>query len=274
MILACGAFSLMFALVKALGPEFPHFEGIFFRGLFSLPLVIGLVRREGSRLWPRRPGLMAARGLLGFIAMSSYFYAVQRGKLADMAAISRTQPIFVACLAPLLIGEPAPRVLILTLALGFGGTMLVIKPGLGVLNFPGLTALVAAVFSALAHLCVRRLNATEPPPRIVFYFTLAMCVGGGLMCIPDFVLPSLRQLLLLIVLAQGAAVGQLLMTTAYSRDSAQVVAAAAYVIVVFALLIGLVFWQEIPDALALLGAVLITAAGVVLAYRDRIRPTS
>lgn len=269
MILACGAFSMMFALVKALGPEFPHFEGIFFRGVFSLPLVIGLLRREGSRLWPKRPGLMLVRGLLGFIAMSSYFYAVQRGKLADMAAISRTQPIFVACLAPLLINEPAPRVLIATLALGFGGAVLVIKPGLGVLNLPGLMALIAAVFSALAHLSVRRLNATEPPPRIVFYFTMAMCVGGGLMSIPDFVVPSLRQLLLLIGLAQGAAVGQMLMTTAYSRENAPVVAAAAYVIVVFALLIGLIFWQEVPDALALLGAALIISAGLVLAYRGR-----
>ena len=275
MILASGFFSVMFALVKGLGPTFPHFEGVFFRSLFSLPTLLWILRRgEGGggwqqRLRPRRPGLMLLRCLFGFGGLTGYFWSVQRGKLADMAAISRTQPILIACLAPLLIGDRSPRAALIALPIGFCGALLVIKPGFGLLNLPGLVALAAVVFSALAHLTVRVLNATETPQRIVFFFVLVVGLLGGLLSLTNFVIPTPTQTLLLIGLAQCATFGQLLMTTAYGRDRAPVVAASGYASVVFALIIGLAGWGERPDALALIGAALIVGSGIYLAYARR-----
>jgi len=274
MVLASAFFAAMFAMVKGLGPAFPHFEGVFFRAFFSLPTIAWLLRREGGpgwtrRLLPRRPALMLVRGLLGFGGLTGYFWSVQRGKLADIAAISRTQPILVAALAPLLVGDRTPRAVLLALPVGFAGALLVIKPGLDLLNIPGLVALGAVVFSALAHLTVRRLNASETPALIVFYFVLAQALLGGLLSIRDFVLPGPTQAALLFGLAQCATFGQLLMTTAYSREGAPVVAAAGYSTVVFALVIGLVIWGERPDSLALLGAAVIVGSGIALAYSRR-----
>lgn len=256
----------MFALVKALGPGFPPAEVAFFRALFGLPLVLLLLRRQGHDARPRRPWLMAARGVLGCGAMLGFFYALPRGKLADITLIGRTQPLLIALLSRRLIHEPTPRLALLSLVLGFGGAFLVIKPGFGLLNVAGLVAMAAVAFSTLAHLAVRRLNATDPPLVIVLYFTLIVGGVSGALSIPSFVVPGPGQLLLLLVIGQGAAGGQLLMTMAYGRDRAPVVAAASYASVLYALLLGLAFWGELPDHLALLGGGLIVCAGLLLAW--------
>lgn len=277
MIIASGFFSVMFALVKGLGPDLPFSEVVFFRALFSLPIILVLLRRRRFSLRPRQWPLMLARGLLGLTAMSGYFFALQRGVMANIAVIARTQPIFVTFLSPVLVGDQIPRVALLALAMGFGGALLVIKPAaLSLLDLACLVALGSAVFSALAHLAVRRLNATNPPEVIVLYFTLVIGIGGGLMSVPVFVLPDIRQWLFLASMALSATGGQILMTTAYSRDSAPVVSAAAYSIVLFALLFGYLFWLELPDAMSLVGGAVIVVAGVLLAYArraDRVPPT-
>jgi drug/metabolite transporter (DMT)-like permease len=165
--------------------------------------------------------------------------------------------------------ERAPRLALVCLAGGFAGATLVIKPGFGWLNLPAAIALGAAVLSAVAHLTVRRLNATDAPLVIVLYFTLIVGACSGLLSIPVFVVPDPRQLLILLGMAQCAAFGQLLMTTAYGRDTAPVVAASAYAVVVYGLLLGYLLWGELPDGLALVGGALIVGAGVLLAFGRR-----
>jgi drug/metabolite transporter (DMT)-like permease len=271
MLLASAFFSAMFASVKALGPDFPYAEAVFFRSLFSLPLVALLLWRSGCSLRPRRPYLMLLRGLLGGGAMLGNFFALQRAKLADITVIGRTQPLLVAALAPLLLRERVPRLALLSLGVGFGGALLVVKPGPDLLsvNLPALVALGATLLSALAHLIIRRLNATDAPLVIVFYFTLIIGAAGGLLSVPVFVVPDARQLAVLVALAHFAALGQLLMTTAYGRETAPVVAAASYSSIAFTLVLGLIFWSELPDGLALAGAGIVVAAGLVLAFGRR-----
>jgi drug/metabolite transporter (DMT)-like permease len=260
----------MFGCVKFLGPGFPHFEAIFFRSLLSLPLVFWLLRRRGAGVRPRRPWLMLARGLSGLFAMGCYFYALQRGVLADVVIVSRMQPIFIALLAPLLLGERTTRAIAVALVTSFVGVVLVIKPGLGLLNLPGLLALAGSVFSALAHISVRKLNATDPPERIVVWFTVIVGCGGLAAALPAFVVPTPGQLALLLGVALGATMGQLLMTTAYSRDTAPAVSTASYAFVVFGILGGWAVWGEVPDALSLLGAAVVVGAGVLLAFSRRV----
>jgi len=259
----------MWALVKVIGPGFPYVELAFFRALLAMPLMGTLLWRSGHRVRPARPLLMVARGLLGVGAMLGMFFALPRGKFADFAIIGKTQPLLIAMLSQALIREPPPRVALLSLALGFAGALLVIKPGFGLLNVAALVVLGAAALSALAHLAVRRLNATDPPLLIVFHFTLVVGVVSGALSLPVFVAPDLRQWGMLIAVAQLAAAGQLLMTTAYGRDAAPVVAAASYASVIYALVLGFAFWGELPDGLALLGGILIVGAGLLLARGRR-----
>ena len=274
MVLASGLFATMFAMVKALGPEFPFAEGVFFRGLFGLPMILFLMRRAGVEARPQRPVLLLLRGLLGLGGMSAYFYATQNGALADVWLVGRLQPVLVAVLAPAFLGERATRSVIGVLVVSLTGVVLVIRPGVDLLNTAGLFALLATLFSSSAHICVRRLNGTEPPQRIVLGFTVTVLLGSAVMMVPTFVWPTPGELGLLLAIAGCATAGQMLLTTAYARDTAPAVSASGYSGVLFAIFYGWAFWGEVPDGWALAGGALIIGAGlyIVLTRRAVITP--
>jgi len=269
MLAACGCFAVMSALVKALGPGFPFAEAVMFRALFGLVALGAAARWRRIALRPKRYDLLVVRGLFGLTAMSCYFYALQRGLLANVVMIGRLQPVLVALLAPLLLRERAQREVVAALALGLGGVLLVVRPSYAGVDAASVAALIATLASALAHLTLRRLGATDHPWTIVLVFSAITTVGGGLLALPAMVWPTGLQWTLLAGIAACATFGQLLMTTAYRREVAPVVSAAGYSWVVYALVLGVVFWGEIPDAAALAGGAAIVVGGVVLLARRR-----
>jgi len=267
MFLASGCLCIMAAAVKALGPGFPYAEAVMFRALLGLPLLLGLGWRQyqrGQSLRPRRADLLLLRGVLGLCTMIGNFYALQRGVLANIVVINRFQPVVVAIAAPLLIRETMPRLTIAALCLSLLGVLMVAQPSAAGVDTASAVALAATFTSAMAHLSVRRLSATDAPLTIVICFTAITTVGATTMALPVWSTPTVHQWGLLLAAALSATCGQLSMTVAYGRQPAPVVAAASYSSVVFALIIGYLFWKEVPNSLALGGAAVVTAAGVLL----------
>ncbi len=269
MVLSSACFAAMSAFVKAIGRALPFFEVVLFRGLVGLPLVLVLTRRAGHSLASERKPLLLLRGLLGWAGMSAYYFGLQRGKLAELAMLVRGQPLFIALFAPVLIRERAPRSTLGVLLVGLAGIALVLKPTPAAFTAASGAGLLTAVLSALAHIAVRRLSATEPPLRIVAYMTLVFVACSALGSLGTPVWPSGPQLLLLLGAGISGTCGQLLMTTAYGRDRAAVISTAGQINVVFALLLGVTFWSELPDALSLVGGALVVGGGIFLAYSRR-----
>jgi drug/metabolite transporter (DMT)-like permease len=125
-------------------------------------------------------------------------------------------------------------------------------------------AIGAALASALAHILVRRLNATDYPLVIVLNFTLLTCIVSGMAGIPFFVMPDLTQVVLLIFVALFASLGQLFMTQAYQQDQAPAIASASYTSVILAVVYGYFIWGEVPHPFTWLGGGLIVAGGILL----------
>jgi drug/metabolite transporter (DMT)-like permease len=273
-LVASAFFSVMSALVKGTRGRIPFAEVVFFRAFFALPWMFLLLRWQRVSLRPKNVRLLFVRGILGSIAMLLYFFALQRGLLADVAVIGRLQPVFVALLSPLLIGERPPSAAWWVLGASFFGVLLVMQPGWLIgghvaLNAPAYAAAAAAALSAVAHVSVRKLNATDHPLMIVTFFTSITGVIGGAMSAPAFVWPRGIEWLQLLGISAFAMIAQVLMTIAYGRERAAVVAAAAYMHIVYALLLGWLIWAELPAWPALLGGLLITACGLWLAYSRR-----
>jgi drug/metabolite transporter (DMT)-like permease len=172
----------------------------------------------------------------------------------------------VSLLAPLLLAERVTAGVYGVLAAGIVGTILVVKPTPELINMPAAIRFGGSFTSALAHLAVRRLNATHRPEVIVLYFNLITLAGSVLTAIPSFVVPNTTQWVLLLGIAGFATIGQLLMTNAYRLDVAPVVSASSYTSVGFSLIIGYLFWSELPDTLALIGGAVVIIAGTALAY--------
>jgi drug/metabolite transporter (DMT)-like permease len=265
MLLASASFATMSAFVKALGPDFPVLEAVFFRGVIGLPILWAVVKGQNLSFTAADKKLMLWRSIFGTGALVCFFFAVERMALTDAILIEKVQPMFVAILAIPVLGERPTKTALIGLVAGFAGSYLVLSPTLGVANSAGLVCFLGSIFSACAHISVRKLNASEKPQVIVFHFTAFLTAFSAIAGFRHFVLPKGMQLVQLAGLGLFATVGQLLMTMAYSREKAPVVAAAGYISVAFAVLYGFTFWGEVPDTQDIVGGALIVMSGAALA---------
>jgi drug/metabolite transporter (DMT)-like permease len=263
MLLASASLATMSALIKAVGPGIPPLELVFLRCLLALPLLYLFVRLRRRPLWVRARKVLIIRTLFGLTAMTGFFYALIHMPLAECIFIGRSQPLILSLLAPFVIGERTPRSAWFATLAGLAGVALIMKPAMA-WPLAAWVVLGAASASAVAHLLVRRLNATDFPLVIVFNFTGLAALITALWVLPTFVPPSGRQWVLILGVAVFASLGQLLMTLAYQKDRAPVVAAASYASVILSVVYGYFFWGETPHVLAWAGGGLIVTGGLLL----------
>ena len=272
MIFATLAFTVMVGVVKVAREEMSALELVCWRGATSICLTFFLARRVGFAV--RRPGLMLSRILFGFGAMTCFFTAAKGLALADLALLSKLQPILVALLAPLVLGagERGGWVVAVALVLGVSGTMLLLAPELALGSGFAWWALGGTALSAGAHLSVRALSASHRPETIVFWFQ----VGGSLLAallllgtMGRIPVPPLHLWPYVIGCGVAATVGQVLMTRAYAEDPAPLVAAASYVGPLWALGGDLLVFGIVPDwSLLIGGALVLTAGGILLTAKS------
>lgn len=274
MLLATASFSAMALFVKLLREDgWSTNEVMFWRMAPGLAWVVWAMREQ--RLWPNAPRLVVTRSLWGVAAMGFYFYALRVLTMLENTVLHLLQPVFVALLAPLLLHERVRREAIAALVLALVGALIVLRPDTGMRHDIPLLAIVAgiaaALCSAVAHITVRKATASDTAECVVFWFTVVVSLsslGLGLAQGEFRGLPAGVELLDATWKIAGMAgfglAGQLLMTRAYGKASAAVVAMVAYSSIPFALLADFVGFGLLPGASALLGSLLLVVAGVLL----------
>lgn len=277
MLLATCCFVGMAAFVKLLREDgLTTSETMLWRMLPGLPLVWLELRLRGHRLWPEAPRLIVQRALLGLGAMGCYFYALRALTMIENAVLHLLQPVFVAVLSPVLLDERLRRSAVVALVIALTGALVVIRPDQAlraeVPLLPVVVGIAAAVFSALAHITVRKATAKDPPERVVFWFTLiaAALAGAGALVRGELVngLPPGLALGEGVAKIAGMAglglAGQLLMTRAYGRAAAPMVAIVAYASIPLSVILDAAAWGVMPGIGEAVGSLLMAVAGVLL----------
>ncbi|MGM0411399.1 MAG: DMT family transporter, partial [Bacillota bacterium] len=150
------------------------------------------------------------------------------------------------------------------LVLATFGAMMVIRPRFDSSIIPSLIALASAFFSGISYTVIRHLKKYDSPQVIVFYFlTFLAIVMLPVMLAGNFVVPTPKQWIALLMLGVFGTAGQLLMTNAYHFAPAGELSIYTYANIIFSTVIGLIVWTEIPDLLSVLGGALIIIAGIV-----------
>lgn len=266
MVAAALAFSVMSLLVKWAGETMPTMQVVLARSVVVLAIAWGLLRLRGEPRWGRRRGLLVLRGLLGFVALSCFYYAVIRLPLADATVIQYTNPVFTALLAGVLLAERLRRVEVALVLLSLGGVVIMTRPtflfgGEAAALDPVAAAvgLGGAVFSASAYVAVRALGSTEEPLVVVFYFALVSAVLSLPLVLRGGVRPDGTGWLVLAGVGVSTYLGQVWLTEGLQRERAGRAMAVGYLQIVFAAFWGLVVFAEVPDRWTLAGAVLVVA---------------
>ncbi len=267
MILASVLFAFMGVFVKLGGNHYSFVELVFWRGVFGIVIMSGmaLIKKESLKTTRLRQHLL--RSISGMIAMLAYFYAITRLPLATAITLSYTSPISMVILAMVLYREKITPVTILGLAIGFIGILLLLQP-----NFSNdawkaiLIGLASGFISGWAYLQVQELTRmNEPGWRIVFYFSLVLCL------IPAIVLTvtgswhpvNPKTLIYLIGMGVCATLAQLFMTKSYAEGNKFVASSLSYLTIVFSAVLGALVLQDILHWAEILAMLVIVASGFI-----------
>jgi drug/metabolite transporter (DMT)-like permease len=238
---------------------------VFFQNFISLILFSPWVLRKGfSDLRTARIWLHILRAAGGLLSQALMFAAVRKMPLVDAVLLSNSAPLFIPLVAWIWLKEKIGGIVWVSLAVGFAGVILILRPSLALLSNPAaLLALSAALFSAFALVSVNQLSNTEPAKRILFYYFLFSSVAAAPFTVLNWKTPTSQEWLLLSGIGVTMALSQWLIIFAYKQASAERIAPFNYTVVIFSGLIGWVVWNNRPGLLALAGVLLVTAGGVL-----------
>ena len=277
---AVALFTSLAALVKVTSEIVPAGEAVFFRSLFALPVIVLWIWQTGElreALVPQNTLGHVWRGLFGTAAMACHFASLGLLPLPEVTAIGYAAPIFTVIFAALLLGERIRFIRISAVTLGLVGVLIVAWPRLSLpasdftagARLGAIFVLASCVLRALVQIHIRTLVKTEHTAAIVFYFSLTS-TALSLFTIPfGWVLPDLTTLVLLCLTGLIGGVAQILVTSAYRFGAASMLAPFDYASLIFAILIGYVWFDELPTMVMLIGATLVIAGNGLVLWRER-----
>ncbi|HEY9234130.1 MULTISPECIES: DMT family transporter [Phenylobacterium] len=272
-VAAMACMAVLAALVKGCAERgAPVLEIVFFRNAFAfVPVLLYVWRTAGfGVLKTRRLGGHAMRATVGLVGMVCGFTAVSMLPLTESTALSFASPLFMTALSALILKEVVGPHRWGAVVVGFIGVLIMVRPDPAhMANLGAAFGLAGALGAAGAMITIREISRTEPGPTIVFYFTLAaMLFGLASLPFGGWKIPDLTTLAMLIATGLVGGTGQLLLTEALRRAPVAVVAPFDYTQLVWACLIGYLFWDEIPRAATVSGALVVAASGVYILFRE------
>ncbi len=262
-------FALMAALVKLLLPEAPPQVIVFWRGAGMCALLGAEAWRRGVRLTGTNRRALLLRGVVGYLALSCYFASVQHLQLGNAVLLQYSNPLFVALLAPLFMGEFASRAHWALVTIAFMGLALVVGAE-GSLDSGVALGLSGSLLSGIAYMSVRHLARSDHPITIMFWFPAISMVGSTAMCVADgtSLLPATgtETIGYASVMLTGLA-GQIVLTLGLARAQAARATAVTMTGPLFGLLFAWVFFAQTPSLLSAVGAAVVITALSMLALR-------
>jgi drug/metabolite transporter (DMT)-like permease len=269
MVGSCAAFALMMALVRLVAADIHPFVAAFFRNLLGLGFMLPWLFQAGpgslkTGRWP----VHVLRATMGLAAMLSLFTALSLLPLAEATALSFSAPLFATAGAALILGERVRLRRWTATAVGFVGTLIILRPGADIVEQGALIALAAAVFIAGAMLSIKSLSRTENPNAIVVIMGLLMTPASLVPALFFWTTPDALTFAWLLLMGLSATIGQVLLTRAFATAEASAVLPFDFSRLIFVAALGYLMFGEVPDGWTWLGASLIVAATVYIARRE------
>lgn len=270
MLVAAVFFALMGFFVKLGAHDFSSTELVFWRTLLGVLTLGGAALVRGEKFVTPHWRYHVQRGLIGYVSLLLYFYAIAHLPLSTAVTLNYTSPMFLALLSVFLLRETLPARALLALVLGFGGVVLLLRPTLsGDTWQAGLMGVGSGVLAGWSYLHVRELGRLgEPEWRVVFFFALISTLGGALLVGLEGWHPlTWQNVWPLLGLGVTATLAQLAMTRAYKVGRKLLVANLSYLTVVFSTLLGVLVWGDRLTLDAILATLLIVVSGMLASRR-------
>lgn len=272
MMLAGFMFVVMDATAKYLSGDYPVAQIVWARYIFHLLTLPFLVGRRSwlDMLRSARPGLQVLRSLFLLGSTFFFFLAVKYIPLATATAIGFVGPLLVTALSALLLKEKVGVRRWAAVVFGFASVLVIIRPGVEILHWAVTLPLLVAVCFALYQITTRILSRSDGSITTLFYSgTAGAVVMTLLLPFQEWQWPDAAGWATMAFLGMTGSLGHLVMIRAFTVAPASVLAPFSYVQLIWATLLGLMVFNDWPDAWTFVGAAMLVASGLYVLYRER-----
>ena len=275
-------------IIKATMGTYPVAEAVTIRSLVALPIFFVLLHRMGGWrvAFEGNTRQSIIRALLFMVAYTTYFLAFPAMPLASVVALYFTAPLFVVLLSRPSLGERQSLSRWIAVLVGFAGAVVVAQPGTGGIGWAALLPVSAAALYAFGQLMARRYGEGTSATVMSFHQNSVYLVGAMLFSfiampfatapgatgsmaflLRSWVMPDVKDLILLGLCGPIAVGGTILLTKAYREAPPGAVTPIEYMALIWATLWGFAIFAEIPSGATIVGAALIIASGIFAVTR-------
>ncbi|MGB3146466.1 MAG: DMT family transporter [Paracoccaceae bacterium] len=240
---------------------------LIFGALLTLPFA---VRHVGFRgLLPGRPMMHLLRGALLMAATFFFFFSLKTLAIAEALSIFFVQPLIVTALSPFLLGEKVGPRRWLAVAVGFIGTLIIIRPGIVDVSVGTYYALAAGASLALYFLMTRAISGQAAAVVTTFHTNLMGTLVATVAVVLVWQAPTSTEWAMFILLGLVAVLGHYLITRAYDFGEASLLAPLAYTEIISSTIMGWYFFDNIPDGWTFVGVGVLIASAIYISFRER-----
>ena len=261
-------------IVKDLADELSVVISLWYRFLFSLPLLFGVaLYQRGARDWlqvTNKP-VMTIRVMFGFMGIVFWFLSVRTIPLGQATALFQSSVLFITMFSPLLLGERVGIYRGAAVVLGLAGIFLITEAYQEPPSWGIIFALISAIAGSGLSIALRKLGKSEVPATVASIYNGSgfIVISMVLVIVPSFwMLPSADQMFRLVILGVVASLLQICMTTAYRYSEAVVVSSMRYLQVLGAGILGYIVFDEVPSHIQLIGAAIIVGSCMFIVLRE------
>ena len=262
-------FSGISVSARALARDLPPGEILFLRAAVGVTVMLPWLARRGLRAFAtRKPTQHFLRAMIGGTAMLCWFAALATLPVGDAIAIQFTLPLFLVISAAIILREKVDAYRWAAVAVGFAGTMVIVRPGFGALNVAVLLVLASAAFYAGNHTFTKAMAGTETGVAIAFYMNLFQLPVAGAVAAFDWHAPALHHLAWIVALGVCGSYSHIFLTRAFANADASALAPLDFLRLPVAATIAWWLFGDVSDMWTWLGAAIVFAAGYAITRRE------
>ena len=255
---------------RELSVELNSFQITFLRSVICLAVILAVLCLVGfDKVRTRQKKLHVARNFIHFGGQTGWLYGVAILPLAEVFAIEFTAPIWTAILATLLLKEKLTGSRTIAIVLGFAGILIILRPGIAVVQPAALVVLFAAFCFASTYVFTRHMSGSESPLTVIFYMNLVQLPMGLVASIPGWTLPSLDLWPWMVLLGISGLGSHFCFAHAFRYADAAVVSPLDFIRLPLIGVVGLMFYNEPWDPLILIGGAVIFSGNLINLWNER-----
>jgi S-adenosylmethionine uptake transporter len=263
-------FALNDAMGKYLVGTYSVGQILLVRSISALVLLAPFIKREGLAAFTGmpRPWLQVLRAILATLEVACFYWALTDMSLADVMTFYLAAPIYVTAVSPFLLREKVGWRRWAAVFVGFVGVMIALKPTTGAFSPAAMVAIAGSFSFSIFIVCTRLVRGTSGIVLVTIQ-NVAALVFGAIMAPLSWVALGWFDGALLTLLGFVAMIAYLCMNKALSLAEASVVVPYQYSTIFWAILLGYIFFGDIPSVPMLIGAGIIIAAGIYIFIREQ-----